>query len=177
MKSLTQFGFFLWLVSLFSQDVLAGQKPIPPLGDTSVATRVIDEIDGVYKRRILNRTMDGDQYESEDILEIVRMSKNSIYFKTSLEFDNGHQCNLHGLATYRNNHRFLFIDTEVDEQKRTCLLTITPTKTGLELAELNEACRAYCGVRGTFNGIRFNKSLRIPFPPLPPLKQSHDQKN
>src|SRR6185437_16053133 len=58
----------------------------------------IDKIAGVYKKQFANGNIEGGQYRSEDILEIVKVSPTAAYVKTHLEFFNGHVCNIQGVA-------------------------------------------------------------------------------
>jgi len=66
------------------------------------------KIEGVYKYQFKNGTVHDGSYLSEDILEIVPVSKNTIYFKEKLECFNGCQCQVYGLAKYTKENLFLF---------------------------------------------------------------------
>ena len=58
----------------------------------------IDTLAGVYKTQFKNGNIDGGKYDSEDILEIVKVSPTAAYVRTHLEFFNGHVCNIQGVA-------------------------------------------------------------------------------
>ena len=58
----------------------------------------IDALAGDYKKTFPNGTIDGNKYQSEDILEIVKVSPTAAYVRTHLEFFNGHVCNIWGVA-------------------------------------------------------------------------------
>ena len=56
----------------------------------------IDALAGVYKRTFESGNIDGGKYQSENILEIVKVSPSAAYVRTHLEFFNGHVCNIWG---------------------------------------------------------------------------------
>src|SRR6476660_3949917 len=58
----------------------------------------IDSLAGVYRKTFANGNIDGGKYQSEDILEIVKVSPTTAYIRTHLEFFNGHVCNIWGVA-------------------------------------------------------------------------------
>lgn len=110
----------------------------------------IDQITGVYKSRFKNGTVDGQVYMSENILEVVKVTPKTAYFRIHSEFYNGHSCNLWGVA-----------DLELDAlvyhggdnyQGQPCELRFTVNKQGIILNDVNEGCRAFsCGNRGAFD--------------------------
>jgi hypothetical protein len=58
----------------------------------------LDALAGVHKNSFENGTAYGDQYRSEDILELVRITPTSAYVRLHLEFFNGHMCDIWGVA-------------------------------------------------------------------------------
>lgn len=108
----------------------------------------IDQITGVYKTRFKNGTVDGDTYMSENILEVVKVTPKTVYFRIHSEFYNGHNCNLWGIAD-------LELDALVYRQtydNQPCELRFTVNKQGIILNDVNEGCRAFsCGNRGAFD--------------------------
>jgi hypothetical protein len=139
-------------------------------GDSKEASALINQVDGVYKHQFKNSLVEGTSFESEDILEIVKVSNDAIYFKIHLEFYNAHTCNLHGIARYTKDKAFLFKATT--EEK--CNLKIVPTAEGIQLIDGphgTPSCRDfYCGMRGSFNNYTFKKSNKRPIRYMKRLK-------
>lgn len=146
-------------------------------GSANESSVLIDQIAGVYKHRFDNELVDGTTYQSEDILEIVKVEKDIIYFKIHLNFYNGHECGLYGTAMYTKNKSFLFRDTSDDIG---CSLEIMPTPEGILLLDGvhgGNECRSYhCGARGSFDNTLFKKSARRAIRYMKRLKQSTDYK-
>src|SRR5262249_10457439 len=107
----------------------AKEKSLATPGDITRATQLIDQIEGVYKKQFANALVDGTKYTSEDILELVRVSPDTLYFRTHLEFYNGHECELYGLARFSEAGLFVFNDPEGPplEEYAPCKLQIEVT--------------------------------------------------
>lgn len=159
-----------------TQDYLSAKKQLSTPGDKEEASQVIDHIQGVYKYTFNNMLMDGEKYQSEDILEIVRISPNAIYFKTRLNFMNAHICDLFGSAIYTKDKLFLFTDNNENSEETACILKIIPHPNHI-VFEANSACQHYCGARGTLNGAEFNTKSRRPIRYMKLLIHSDDYKN
>ena len=56
----------------------------------------IDAIAGVYKTSFMNADTSGAKFRSDDTLEIVKVSRNTVFFRTHLEFFNGHNAKSRG---------------------------------------------------------------------------------
>ena len=55
---------------------------------------VIEAIEGVYRHRFTNGDIAGDKYTSEDVLELVKLTPETGYFRIHGEFFNGHICDI-----------------------------------------------------------------------------------
>ena len=112
---------------------------------------------GVYKTRFQNGLIDGEKYASEDILEIVPYRDNAAYFRVHLEFYNGHECNISGIAEVAIDR--LVYRGPTDPENGQCRLTLRPSSNGIHLYEAeNGACRnGTCGARGGY-GFKANGS-------------------
>ena len=106
---------------------------------------------GVYKVRFPNGDVSGDKYTSENILEIVPVGKSAAYFRLHMEFYNGHECALSGVADAAGA-RDLVYHGPVDVDGHPCTLTLRHGADGVRLFENeNGACRAQsCGMRGGY---------------------------
>jgi hypothetical protein len=58
----------------------------------------LDKIAGRYVAGFTNGNVEGGRYHSENLLEIVKIAPDAVYFRTHLEFFNGHECELSGVA-------------------------------------------------------------------------------
>lgn len=131
-------------------------------GNPNIATKAIDKIAGVYKHKTKLKIYEGkgEEYWGENILEIVRVTDDVIYFNLSLAFDNGHACAASGLAHYKKEGFFLFADEgKVGDQE--CLLKIIPTAEGISFQSFG-ACGGYCGARGCLDCVKFSTDKRRP---------------
>ena len=82
----------------------------------------VDAIAGVYKHRFKNALVSGEKYKSEDILEIVKVSPTSVYVSAHLEFFNGHECAINGVAKADGNA--LVYRGETNAEGKQCLLSV-----------------------------------------------------
>ena len=128
-------------------------------GGGTPAGRAIAEYEGVYRRRFKNALLDGTKYVSEDILEIVHYGEDRVYFRTHLEFFNGHLCGLYGIASYADG-AFLFVEPKPMAGAAPCTLKITLSKTNVVLVDVGHSCKMFCGVRGRFDGASFPYKAR-----------------
>lgn len=145
-------------------------------GDPAESSKLISQIDGVYKHRFQNGNVAGDRYQSEDILEIVRVTDNVIYFKSSLDFFNGHTCHIYGIAKYTKDKSFTFNDNKDTSVDAGCILKIIPNANGIKF-ETQYSCNEYCGTRGILNGTTFKAKERRKIRYMKLLTNSEDYKN
>lgn len=124
-----------------------------PLADAAPFDPVA--VAGVYKSRFQNSDVDGDTWISEDILEIVRLSPTTAYIKSHLEFYNGHQCDISGVADVVDD-ALVYVDRSADAtlvSGKRCVLTLQVSATKITFEDPDSACKAiYCGARGGFVG-------------------------
>ena len=118
---------------------------------------------GVYKHRFRNGDVQGETFTSEDILEIVRLSPTTAYFKAHLEFYNGHQCSISGVADVVDD-ALVYIDRSDDATivpGKRCSLTLRVSATKIAFEDPDLSCKAiYCGMRGGFIGDGFDRTTR-----------------
>jgi hypothetical protein len=105
---------------------------------------------GVYKHRFANSDVQGDHYTSEDILEIVPVSADAAYVRLHLNFYNGHECDIGGVA--RQAGESLVYDGPADVDGKPCRLMLASRRDGIHIFEdENGACRNQsCGARGGY---------------------------
>jgi hypothetical protein len=147
------------------------------ISEGSPPSTLINDLQGVYKHRFQNGTVDGEKYQSEDIVEIVPFDATSIYIRTHIEFFNGHQCDISGIAKYENG---IFVYRSSEKTFGTdlyCNLKVSQDEKNINLTDIDEAnqvstCSYYCGARGTFNNYSISKSSKRNIRYLDRLKAS-----
>lgn len=140
--------------------------------NTVAASQIIKKIEGVYKERYENALVSGEKYQSEDIIEIVPHSPDSIYFRVSLHFYNGHSCGIYGIAKYSDN-AFIYKSGDEQTEQRICTLKISTDENTLHITDRltptsASTCSAYCGMRGSLGkyNVGLNKKRKIRYMPL-----------
>ena len=119
----------------------------------------IDVLAGVYKKTFQNGNIDGGKYQSEDILEIVKISPTTAYVRTHLEFFNGQVCNIWGVAKVEGDG--LVYHGETNSQGKPCLLSVKVQAGKVTLDDKDGACAiGTCGNRGMYNGTAFELKKR-----------------
>ena len=119
----------------------------------------IDALAGVYKKSFQNGNIDGGKYQSEDILEIVKISSATAYLRTHLEFFNGHVCNIWGVAKVEGDA--LVYHGETNSQGKPCVLSVKVQGGKVTLDDKDGACAiGTCGNRGMYNGTAFELKKR-----------------
>jgi hypothetical protein len=119
----------------------------------------IDAVAGVYKSSFKNGNIDGGKYQSEDILEIVKVSPTAAYVRTHLEFFNGHVCNIWGVANVEGD-ALLYRGSNNIEGKP-CALSVKTKGGKIMLDDKDGACAiGTCGNRGMYNGTAFDLNKR-----------------
>ena len=157
--------------------IVSSMLSLPSRADASKkmvsAAETIKKIEGVYKNRFANSTVQDEHFESEDILEIVSYTANAIYFRVHLEFYNGHTCDLYGIAAYENGS-FVFHGTN-DASEGICNLTIRADGGNVTLDDVGGNCRTYsCGARGGYHDVSFPIKSRREIKYMKRLKASHE---
>ncbi|MES2987175.1 MAG: hypothetical protein V4808_04645 [Pseudomonadota bacterium] len=115
----------------------------------------VNTLAGRYSKHFQNGLVDGSKYESDNVVEIVPVDATHAYFRADLQFFNGHQCGLSGIAKAVGN-KLVYTEKEVPyEGGAACKLTISASGKYLLLDDGEGTCRSYCGARGTFSNYRF----------------------
>lgn len=135
----------------------------------------IDRIAGVYKKQFRNGNISGDKYQSEDILEIVKVSPATAYVKTHLEFFNGHVCNIRGIADLEAGA--LTYHGPDNIEGKPCELSVKIVGGKVTLNDKEGHCAiGTCGNRGMYNGTAFELKRRRTIRYMDILLKSDDYK-
>jgi hypothetical protein len=131
-----------------------------PLSAGLAATALVDlnKVAGVYTDRFRNALVSGETYMDSNTLAIIPLTPERVFFSTDLHFYNGHTCGLSGIATIQGRE-LVFREKEPFADKR-CVLRIQPGRTAIRMEDSDFSCSAYCGVRGSFNGVSFPMTKR-----------------
>jgi hypothetical protein len=134
----------------------------------------LDRWAGVYKTRFENGAVDGTVYSAENILEIVKLSPRTAYLRIHLEFYNGHECNIWGVADAVGDHLAYRTTAQRGEKSddEPCVLQVVREKDRLTLHD-NQTCKpGYCGVRGSFENVGFSTKRGQPIRYIARLRAS-----
>lgn len=143
-------------------------------GDSKVASEQLNAISGVFKNRFKNGLVAGETYTSENIFEVVPVDDKAFYFKTSLDFFNGHSCFLYGVAEFKKNGQFVYEDTE--EPEEVCYFTVRFDGKKVIFDDPSGYCKRNCGARGGFSGIEFLLKERRDIRYMDKILKSEDYK-
>jgi hypothetical protein len=136
------------------------------------AQQLMDKMAGVYKHRFTSGVVvpgkADEPYQAENVIEIVPFDADHIYVRADLEFYNGHQCQISGMARFENG-KFVYRDPEPPLQGHVpCVLRAGIEKDKLVLTDRDgpqgeSSCWTHCGVRGSLTydiGMDKRRSIR-----------------
>lgn len=124
---------------------------------TDAAELDLDKVAGLYVAGFMNGNNEGYRYWSDDVLEIVKLSSTTAYFRTHLKFFNGHQCSLWGIAEV-TEQSLIYRDPELH-----CELHLDIAGGKITFDDRGYHCREQsCGARGVYNRASFKLSARRP---------------
>ncbi len=110
---------------------------------------------GRYSKHFQNGMVDGSKYWSDDVVEIVPVDATHAYFRADLQFFNGHECNISGIAK-AGTGRLVYTEAKPSyDGGPTCKMTISIQGKSLLLDDGEGTCQAYCGARGSLSGFDF----------------------
>jgi hypothetical protein len=149
-------------------------------GKPEEARKIISQIAGVYKHKFQNAMVSGEGYESEDVFEIAPFNNIAFYFRAHLYFYNGHECDVWGIAEYRQSGDFVF-ESKTEEGLGKCQLVFkhTAKEVGFNtytspLSKEDSSCQIYCGARGSLHDIKFPAKNRRTIKYMDRLKKSEE---
>jgi hypothetical protein len=148
-------------------------------GDPARGSQLIDRIEGVYKRRFESSTGAGEKRSAENTLEIVRVSRERVFFRVHLEAPNDSICSLSGLARYSLKGVLVYEDPDppADPADAPCVLQFEESGPELRILDPGHPCtRRHCGIRGGFHGQAFPLSARSPIRNIERLRSSRQYK-
>jgi len=132
---------------------VAGAAAAVLLAAAAPAGDLASRLEGHYSHSFANGLVTGEHFRSTDTMDIVRSGAGAAYVDVHLEFFNGHECNISGVADAKDGA--LVLKAGDDDDSR-CTLTIAPgvgkDRGKLVFAAEEESCHYYCGARGSLDG-------------------------
>ncbi len=163
--------------------MLAAALAVPAHAPVTPSGKLIQDMEGVYKKRFPNRIVvpgaPDEKYEAEDIVEVVRHDDSHIYVRASLTFDNAHHCGIAAIASYENG-AFIYHDPNPSmSEKQACMLTVSVKGESLHLSDRAtpsgpSTCSSLCGARGSLGDYAIAASKKTKIRYLPKLKASKE---
>ena len=140
-------------VGFFCAASLSSGQQTPNRRSESAA--FLTEVAGVYKDQFQNGDVNGDKYQSEDILEVVPVDDHAAYVRMDLEFFNGHSGKIYGIATYGKNS--LVYDNGRKGEDRCVVEYVWSSDKVITKADYDKTpgCRSYEGARGSLDRVEF----------------------
>jgi len=126
----------------------------------SQSVTFLGRIAGVYKEQFQNAFVNGEKYQSEDVLEVVPVDSDAAYVRMDLEFSNGHSGRIYGIATYGRNSLIYDNGKGGDEH---CVVEYVWSSDSIVTRadyEKTPGCSFYHGARGTLDGAKFSVKKR-----------------
>jgi hypothetical protein len=130
---------------------------------------LIGQIEGVYKHRFESGYVTGPgqpdaHHQVEDIIEVVRYDDSNVYLNVKLEFYNGHQCGIAGIASHEGGE-FVYRAPSIVPGEPECALRLGVRGDRLFLTDRAapgeaSSCRGYCGVRGSLGDYSIARSSK-----------------
>ncbi len=143
------------------------------LGAAAPSSSKVDQLAGRYSRHFPNALMDGTRYWSDDVVEIVPVGARHAYMRIRLEYANGHQCGLSGVAV-AEGPALVYREPPEESDDGSCRLRIQRDGASLRLDDGGGSCSTYCGARGTLSGVTLPWRSKRPISYLPRLKASRE---
>ncbi|QYF94889.1 hypothetical protein KY495_06820 [Massilia sp. PAMC28688] len=150
------------------------------------AQNLISSLEGVYKTRgqsgiVMGPGTEDEIVQVEDVLEIVRYDDRRAYFRTRLNFYNGHKCALWGIAEQRGSELFYQQTADIYPGLPVCALKIKRVGGTVKLTDywdenLSTSCSVHCGARGSFSNVSFTLASKRPIRYLKRMKGASEYK-
>ena len=143
------------------------------LGAAAPSSSPVDRLSGRYSLHFLNGMMDGSRYWADDVVEIVPVDARHAYANIELEYANGHQCALSGVAA-AEGAALVYHEPADGVAEGKCHLSIRHDGKSLRIDDDGGSCFIYCGARGTLSDVTLPWKSRHAITYLPRLKASSE---
>lgn len=145
-------------------------------GVAAAADTPVSAFAGRYSHHFENGDVSGNTYWSDNVVEIVPVAPRHAYVNFSLQFFNGHQCTLSGVAETSGGGLVYRETAASSSDEGPCTLTIR--RQGAKLTwEDQGSCKAHCGSRGGFSNGNIAWSSKRPIRYMARLKASSEYRD
>lgn len=143
MKTSAGLRFMLATVGLIAALPAAVHAATPP-GTT------VQSFAGRYSTHFRNGLVSGEEYWSDDVVEIVPVGERAAYIRVSLQFYNGHSCDIWGVGR-AEGARLVYRDPNPPPLPTLphCTLSLSHRGPDLLIEDAENTCKSYCGMRGS----------------------------
>lgn len=147
----------------------------PATTSESVSAGPVQQLAGRYNHHFLNGLVDGSNYWSDDVVEIVPVAENAAYVRVSLQFYNGHDCGMSGVAQAEGG-KLVYHDPSAPILKgeRKCVMSLSRQGGNLLIDDDGNTCKDYCGVRGSLMNDTLPWKSKRPITYMATLKASSE---
>jgi hypothetical protein len=143
---------------------------------SSESATFLAKVAGVYKEQFQNAFVNGEKYQSEDVLEVVPVGEHAAYVRMDLEFANGHSGRIYGVATYGKSS--LIYDNGESGDKHCIVEYVWSADMVVTRADYEKTpgCSFYHGARGSLDDARFSVKKQRKIGYMQRLKDSREFK-
>ena len=146
--------------------------PLLLAGAAAIAPDPVRTLAGRVSRQFPDGLIDGTRYTGEDIAELVPVATNAAYVRVHLDYANGHQCDIAGVARAEGG-RLVYHDPSPPIAGTTpCTLSIARVGRSLAIDDAGGSCSSYCGARGTLSAVAIPWASHRPITYLTRLRAS-----
>ena len=129
-------------------------------------------IEGDYKVRVHSALSGGERYTADNELRIARHGAGAAFVSVSLNFFNGHECYLSGIAAVQGRS---LVYRAPGEPAFDCRLRVNVDRGRITFDDEGFRCqRMTCGARGRYGGPEFPLSARRPLRNAAALRRSEE---
>jgi len=133
----------------------------------------VQTLAGRYYRQFTDALVTGEKYTGEDIVEIVPVASNAAYIRIHLDYYNGHNCGIYGVAQTHDDE-LVYRDPDPDYDGGHCVLRVKRTGSSLLIDDGNGTCSSSCGARGTLSDVKLPYGSKRPIRYLSRIKASRE---
>jgi hypothetical protein len=144
------------------------------LGGAAAAPSAHD-LAGRWTHRFTSGDISGARFPVEDEVVIVAVDRGHAVFDIQLNFFNGHQCSIGGMATLEGRQLVFRDPAGRGYDGRTCALRIWRDGARLRWDDGEGTCQGYCGARGRLAGGEMRWAGRRPISPAEQARIRADQ--
>ena len=151
---------------------LALAGPLLLAGAPASAPGPVRALAGRVSSQFPDALMDGTSYTGENIVEVVPVAANAAYVRIHLDYANGHQCGIAGIARAEGDRLVYHDPSPPVTGPRPCTLSIARAGRSLSIDDAGGSCSTYCGARGTLSDVTIPWSSHRPITYLARLRAS-----